>query len=199
MRRLNLTLLGLIAVVLVAAMIVAPTYGRRGIRGANSTILVTKTFDCYYVQCEAGCEEGKCLRVAKDAATRLSMCALTFDQGNTDYVVELKVGSNWDLLLHKDDLKTYCKNTDELGRVVYELRIRTSNDGRTGSALTGITLCLAADITLAIHHPPGDLLLIGSEYEQEHFDPGVFDVSLPDPTDPGIGANVILCPAPPCP
>jgi len=80
---------------------------------------------------------------------------------------------------------------DDLGRIVYMVVIETTNPGRRPSALTGTTLCLGTVFTR-----PDGVVVISSEYEHEEWNPGVFDVNLPEPDNPDIGANVILCPPP---
>jgi len=193
MRKLNVTLLGLMAL-LVVAMVAVPAFSRLNdgsrIRpeGIPSEIYLTATYDVYKVKCEIGCEEGKCLRAGYNVPTRLTICGLTFDQEFTDYDIYIKIDDDFVKIGSKYEVVDYCKPTDALGRVVYELKIMTTNPGRTPSGLTGATLCLGAY----------DDCLIGSEYEQEHFDPAVLDVSLPDTGNPDIGANVILCPSPEC-
>jgi hypothetical protein len=189
-RKLNLTLIGLSVVILlsvamVAASRIAPS--RIGPKGVQSTIRVLKVYDCYYVDCEPGCEEGKCLKAADGAQTRLSICGLTFTEQFTDY--EVFVNGAW--IGSKGDVLTACANADALGRVRYDIIIVATNPGKVKSALTGITLCLGAVAA------PVNEVLVGSEYEQEHWD-GISDIVLPE-GDPNIGANVILCPAPPCP
>jgi hypothetical protein len=201
MRKLNLTLLGLVAL-LAVAMVAVPAFSRLNdgsrIRpqGVTSRIYLTKTYDVYYVDCDVDdCVQSKCLYAADLACTRLTLCGVTFDQDFTDYDVYLRYwdGSKWVWIpVGSKGIETVIdKLANSLGRVRYELRFDTTNPGRNQSGLTGVTLCLGATW--------GDL--IGSEYEQEHFDPAVGHLGkaiLPEPGNEDVGANVILCDPPDC-
>jgi hypothetical protein len=226
MRRFNLALLGLIAL-LVVAMVAVPAFSqRRAARkalvapeGIPSTIFLTKIYDVYYVDCEyLGCVEGKCLWSASQACTHLKVCGLQFSQPYTNYDIYLR---KWRCSGDTSDCLGDCrwvwepipvgsnghptgidKLADSLGRVKYELQIVTNNPGTARSYLTGATLCLGATFCCGPHGQE----LIGSEYEQEHFDLGatvngnVQEIYLPvgASADNPIGANVYLCYPPNC-
>jgi hypothetical protein len=183
-RKLNLTLLGLIVVVLVTAMVVMPGNARR-LRGAKSTINIVKTFDLYYTKCTGNCIEGECLVAASNSLTRLTFCALQFSQPDTTYAAYVLDGS-YQFVGGNNVVHTYQLVADELGRVIYDIKIMTSNPGKAQSLLTGAVLCFAALFDGQV----------GSNYDQFENADGVFDWHLPDNDSPDFGQNVYLCPGP---
>jgi hypothetical protein len=156
-------------------------------------VRIMKTYDLYQVVCDSDicCQKGKCLGTV-DGDTCLSLCALLFDQPNTEYWVYTDSAMT--------NLVGYCINGDVCvpvcvcqpsvdGRVRYTLYVKTKHPGPplnppVPSLLTSATLCLAA---VAGDH-------VGSDYEQPHFAEGASDVILPNPDSPDSGQNVILCP-----
>jgi hypothetical protein len=158
-----------------------------------SYIDIMKTYDLYKVICtsDACCYQGKCLGTV-DGETSLSVCGLTFDQENTEYWVYDEAGVEVGSCVDSTGCDPVCITRGSVdGRVNFKLRVKAKNPGKVKSLLTGITLCLAVT---ADHE---GRYLVGSDYEQEPFDPGTDNVILPDPAMPESGQNVILCPV--CP
>jgi hypothetical protein len=160
-----------------------------------SYINIMKTYDLYKVICtsDACCYQGKCLGTV-DGNTSLSICGLTFDQENTEYWVYDEAGNEVGSCVDSTGCIPTCVNRDTVdGRVNFKLQVKAKNPGKVKSLLTGVTLCLAVEA------PHGDPVVyyVGSDYEQEHYDPPTDNVILPDPAMPESGQNVILCPV--CP
>jgi hypothetical protein len=119
-----------------------------------------------------------------EAYTCLTLCALKFDQPNTEYWVHDEQGNVIGYSVNGvTKIACICRATDGQARVRYTLRVKAKNPGKVKSLLTNATLCLA------VTAPNG---YVGSDYEQ--YDDVATDlVILPDPALPDSGQNVILC------
>jgi hypothetical protein len=172
-------------VVLLTVAAVTVGVGRVKPKGVENWITITKTYDIYGVICTSGpcAQEGKCLG-SMEARTCLTLCALKFDQPNTEYWVHDETGAVIGYSVNGvTKVACICRSTDGQARVRYTLRVKAKNPGKVKSLLTNATLCLA------VTAPNG---YVGSDYEQ--YDDVATDlVILPDPALPDSGQNVILC------
>jgi hypothetical protein len=172
-------------VVLLTVAAVTVGVGRVKPKGVENWITITKTYDIYGVICTSGpcLQEGKCLG-SMEARTCLTLCALKFDQPNTEYWVHDEQGNVIGYSVNGvTQIACICRATDGQARVRYTLRVKAKNPGKVKSLLTNATLCLA------VTAPNG---YVGSDYEQ--YDDVATDlVILPDPALPDSGQNVILC------